>query len=115
CAVVGVPGAAPPAPAPIRPLADMSFRAWRWFSQFVIPAGLLLSLAGPASGQGSPAKDLIGRGKYILGAAAGCGCHTEPGKAEPGKTLNTGGRKYDGPFGSVYSSNITPDKQTGIG
>ena len=29
--------------------------------------------------------------------------------------MNSGGRKYDGPFGTVYSSNITPDKQTGIG
>jgi mono/diheme cytochrome c family protein len=71
----------------------------------------LLLLAEPASGQG----DLVARGKYILGAAAGCGCHTEPGKAEPGKTLNAGGRRYDGPFGTVYSTNITPDRQTGIG
>jgi mono/diheme cytochrome c family protein len=52
----------------------------------------------------------VARGKYIFGAAAGCGCHTEPGKP-----LNSGGRRYDGPFGTVYSSNITPDEQTGIG
>jgi len=74
-------------------------------------AAVLLS-AGPVSGQGG---QLASRGKYILGAAAGCGCHTEPGKAEPGKTLNAGGRRYDGPFGTVYSTNITPDRQTGIG
>jgi mono/diheme cytochrome c family protein len=29
--------------------------------------------------------------------------------------VNAGGRKYDGPFGTVYSSNITPDRETGIG
>lgn len=52
----------------------------------------------------------IARGKYVFGAAAGCGCHTVPKQA-----LNAGGRKYDGPFGTVYSSNITPDPTSGIG
>ena len=52
----------------------------------------------------------VARGKYIFGAAGGCGCHTEPKKP-----ANSGGRKYEGPFGTVYSSNITPDRQTGIG
>jgi mono/diheme cytochrome c family protein len=33
----------------------------------------------------------------------------------PKQPLNAGGRKYDGPFGTVYSSNITPDPTTGIG
>jgi mono/diheme cytochrome c family protein len=28
---------------------------------------------------------------------------------------NSGGRKYDGPFGTVYSTNITPDPTAGIG
>jgi mono/diheme cytochrome c family protein len=64
----------------------------------------------PASAQGPPASDPVVRGKYVFGAAGGCGCHTE--KDRP---LNSGGRKYDGPFGTVYSSNITPDRQTGIG
>jgi len=59
------------------------------------------SAAGPAD----PA-----RGKYVFGATGGCGCHTEP-KGPP----NGGGRKYVGPFGTVYSTNITTDKETGIG
>ncbi len=67
-----------------------------------------------AGAQALPA-DLVARGRYVFAAAAGCGCHTEPGKAEPGKTLNAGGRRYDGPFGTVYSTNITPDRETGIG
>jgi mono/diheme cytochrome c family protein len=54
--------------------------------------------------------ELVVRGKYVLGAAGGCGCHTEPGKP-----AHSGGRRYDGPFGTVYSTNITPDRQTGIG
>lgn len=56
-----------------------------------------------------PAGD-IARGKYIFGATGGCGCHTVDGQP-----VNSGGRKYDGPFGTVYSTNITPDRETGIG
>lgn len=67
--------------------------------QFVTPAEAATS--GP---------DLVSRGKYVFGAAGGCGCHTEPKGL-----LNAGGRRYDGPFGIVYSTNITPDRQTGIG
>jgi mono/diheme cytochrome c family protein len=73
---------------------------------------VLVCLPGIARAQGG---ELVTRGRYVFAAAAGCGCHTEAGKAEPGKTLNAGGRRYDGPFGTVYSSNITPDKDTGIG
>lgn len=54
--------------------------------------------------------DLVQRGKYIFAAAGGCGCHTTK---EGG--LNAGGRKFSGPFGVVYGTNITPDKETGIG
>jgi mono/diheme cytochrome c family protein len=52
----------------------------------------------------------VARGKYVLGATGGCGCHTEKDRA-----AHSGGRKYDGPFGTVYSTNITADRQTGIG
>jgi mono/diheme cytochrome c family protein len=64
-----------------------------------------------ASAQGTPTSAAdIARGRYMFGATGGCGCHTVP-KGE----VNAGGRRYDGPFGTVYSSNITPDRQTGIG
>jgi mono/diheme cytochrome c family protein len=58
--------------------------------------------------QASPQE--IARGKYVFGATGGCGCHTV--KDQP---VNAGGRRYDGPYGTVYSSNITPDRETGIG
>ncbi len=32
-----------------------------------------------------------------------------------GQPVNAGGRRYDGPFGTVYATNITPDAKTGIG
>ncbi len=66
--------------------------------------------ASPADAQPSAAE--IARGKYVFGATGGCGCHTEPGK---GKPINAGGRRIDAPFGTVYATNITPDRETGIG
>jgi len=35
--------------------------------------------------------------------------------ANPSAVLFGGGRPYDGPFGTVFSANITPDPETGIG
>jgi mono/diheme cytochrome c family protein len=72
---------------------------------------LLVALAPPADAQvATPSAAEVARGRYVFGATGGCGCHTVPkGPA------NAGGRKYEGPFGTVYSSNITPDRQTGIG
>lgn len=83
----------------------------------LLPCGAALVIclwgAGPAQAwaQGAAASAAeIARGKYVFGATGGCGCHTVPqGPA------NAGGRRYDGPFGTVYSSNITPDRETGIG
>ena len=69
---------------------------------------LFLLIAAPDTA--AQTREQLARGKYIFGAAAGCGCHTAP--KQP---LNAGGRKYDGPFGSVYSSNLTPAPATGIG
>ncbi len=50
------------------------------------------------------------RGQIIFYLTAGCGCHSP----DPAKPL-AGGEKFEGPFGVVYSKNITPDKATGIG
>jgi len=73
--------------------------------------GLVLCRVPVAAGQGgSPSAAEVARGRYVFGATGGCGCHTVP-KGQ----VNAGGRRYDGPFGTVYSSNITPDRQTGIG
>jgi mono/diheme cytochrome c family protein len=82
----------------------------------ILSAGVALCVwlagASPAGAQApsAPSAAEIARGRYMFGATGGCGCHTVP-KGQP----NAGGRKYEGPYGTVYSSNITPDKQTGIG
>ena len=81
-------------------------------------AGLVLSTTVPSWAEAQAGAAEIARGKYVYGATGGCGCHTERVKEGTIKRLgpiNAGGRRFDGPFGTVYSSNITPDRQTGIG
>ena len=53
---------------------------------------------------------LIAKGAALAAIGNCASCHT----AEGGRTL-TGGRALDTPFGTVYSTNLTPDPDTGIG
>ena len=54
--------------------------------------------------------DPIKRGEYLAQAADCMVCHTAPGGER-----YAGGFKFALPFGTIYSTNITPDKETGIG
>jgi mono/diheme cytochrome c family protein len=58
----------------------------------------------------TPSAQLIEKGRYLAVAADCVACHTAP-KGQP----FAGGLAMATPVGAVYSSNITPDKQTGIG
>ena len=53
---------------------------------------------------------LIERGEYLTRAADCQACHSTEG----GQPFS-GGRPFVLPFGTMYSTNITPDKNTGIG
>ena len=67
-------------------------------------------VASAASGSaGDPVK-----GQYIFAAAGGCGCHGAnlAGYNPSGPPF---GENFTGPFGSVPASNITSDKDTGVG
>ena len=55
-------------------------------------------------------QDLATRGQYIFATAGGCACHTVPNGIP-----NVGARPFPIPFGTVYSTNITQDKETGLG
>ncbi len=60
---------------------------------------------------GLPASaELVARGAYLARAGNCLACHTARG-GEP----YAGGRGIDTPFGTVYSSNLTPDEPTGLG
>ena len=52
----------------------------------------------------------IERGRLLAAAGDCVVCHTAPGG-----TPNTGGRAMETPFGKVYTTNLTPDAETGIG
>jgi mono/diheme cytochrome c family protein len=55
-------------------------------------------------------KNLVERGQYLFAVMGGCACHTVPQG-----TPHVGGRAFPIPFGTVYASNITADKETGLG
>src|SRR5262249_24738559 len=55
--------------------------------------------------------DLVARGEYLTRAADCAACHTAPG----GKPF-AGGLPFKLPMiGTIYSTNIPPDQETGIG
>jgi mono/diheme cytochrome c family protein len=63
-----------------------------------------------------PKSDWPAYGKYLTTAASCTECHTpvEKGQPIPGKEF-AGGQEFVLPFGTVRTSNITPDPETGIG
>ena len=57
-----------------------------------------------------PEKTLIERGQYVARLGDCIACHTAKGGA-----VMAGGLELATPMGTIYSSNITPDPETGIG
>lgn len=78
----------------------------------VLRSGLFLfcALVGSNVVAHAQADDLVAKGQYIFALAGGCACHTQPKG-----TSHAGGRAFPIPFGTVYSTNITQDKETGLG
>jgi mono/diheme cytochrome c family protein len=76
-----------------------------------LAAILLLAAPAPGAAQDSGSNaELVKRGEYLARAGDCIACHTAP----TGK-LFAGGRAMPTPFGTLYSTNITPDPETGIG
>jgi mono/diheme cytochrome c family protein len=72
-------------------------------------------LPGSAGAQDQPANpaagaEVVARGEYLARAGDCIACHTAP----EGR-LFAGGRAMPTPFGTLNTSNITPDPETGIG
>ena len=57
-----------------------------------------------------PTAEQVARGAYLARAGNCMLCHTERGGP-----AYAGGRPLETPFGTVYSSNLTPDARTGLG
>ncbi len=76
-----------------------------------IVAIVLLCTAFSLGGvRAEPSAETIERGKQLATAADCAGCHT----ADPSKPF-AGGKRLDTPFGAIYSPNLTPDRETGLG
>ena len=99
-------------------LVAIGFFAWRIFNPgpLAFAGGSTVGLADyrEANPTGVPAglakADIVKRGEYLAKAADCMVCHTAPGGAE-----YAGGLSFPLPFGTLYSTNITADKDTGIG
>ena len=77
----------------------------------VILAMLFLCTAfSVAQAQTDPSSEALARGKALVIAGDCAGCHT----ADPAKPF-AGGKRIDTPFGAIYSPNLTPDRETGLG
>jgi len=118
--------AAPSAPKPqlVRALPTSSRWPQRlsWASRSVAVLGGLLGLAvaiigwrvvlPPTLSGGNMvySQATLERGKQLAALGNCVGCHTVPGSPS-----NTGGLAIQTPFGRVFSTNLTPDPQTGLG
>lgn len=91
-------------------------KRWIWIPVVIVVIGAFVSWrAFSADIESRPdvpvTPEMIERGRYLAVAADCIACHTAPG-GEP----FAGGLEFDlGEMGKLYSSNITPDEETGIG
>jgi nicotinate dehydrogenase subunit B len=118
-----------PQPAPVPAVAAPSLPStavWpkprgTWIKAGALLAGVLsmaaallgwrASIAPVQHSSGSLYKQsTIDKGRELAALGNCIGCHTAPGG-----TPNAGGRAMETPFGTVYSTNLTPDPDTGIG
>ena len=78
---------------------------------FILRAVLSLSILGTTmSALAADQEEAIKRGAYLATAGDCSGCHTREG----GKDYS-GGLAIESPLGTLYSANITPDSENGIG
>jgi len=100
----------------VRPLAHRRRRGSRRVAALALCAACAcVSACGGGADAGDDARAVAlrgdaSRGERVLALAGGCGCHT-PEKGPVG----AGGVAIETPFGTFYSTNVTPDEETGIG
>ncbi len=82
-------------------IAGLAAMAWPMKPALPLTDGPDASLYSPRA---------IERGRLVAAAGDCVVCHTAPGGAP-----NAGGLGLETPFGTIYSTNITPDTETGIG
>jgi mono/diheme cytochrome c family protein len=76
----------------------------------IVATLLLCSAFGLGKAQAESPAATIARGKALTDAADCASCHT----ADSSKPF-AGGKRIETPFGGIYSPNLTPDREAGIG
>jgi mono/diheme cytochrome c family protein len=76
----------------------------------ILATVLLCTAFSFAGARAEPSAEMVARGKALVVAADCASCHT----ADPAKPF-AGGKRIDTPFGAIYSPNLTPDRETGLG
>ena len=76
----------------------------------VLAVVLLCTAFAFSKAQAGPSAAAIARGKALTDAAHCTSCHT----ADSSKPF-AGGKRIEPPFGGIYSPNLTPDRDTGLG
>jgi mono/diheme cytochrome c family protein len=76
----------------------------------ILACVFLCSAFATGAAAAEPSAETIAHGKALVEAGDCASCHT----ADPAKPF-AGGKRIDTPFGGIYSPNLTPDRDTGIG
>ena len=79
-------------------------------SPAILAIVLLCTAFSTGKARTEPSAETVARGKALTVAADCASCHT----ADPAKPF-AGGKRFDTPFGAIYSPNLTPDRETGLG
>ena len=81
---------------------------WHNWGDLLLPAQP--TAADSVNSSTNTSAETLQRGQYLVRAGNCMACHTTRGGAPL-----AGGRPIETPFGNVYSSNLTPDADTGLG
>jgi mono/diheme cytochrome c family protein len=76
----------------------------------ILATALLCTALAFGDARAEPSAETTARGKALTMAADCASCHT----ADPSRPF-AGGKRIDTPFGGIYSPNLTPDRDTGLG
>src|ERR1700732_3565944 len=85
-------------------------QGWQGATRAILATIILCTAFGLGRAEAEPSAETIARGK-ALSDTGDCGaCHP----ADPAKPF-AGGKRIDTPFGGIYSANLTPDRDSGLG
>src|SRR3954470_21102679 len=89
---------------------DKSVQRQHYARRTILAVVVLCIASGLGKAQAGPSAETIARGKALTDAADCASCHT----IDASKPF-AGGKRIDTPFGAIYSPNLTPDRDTGLG